>query len=89
VTAEDAVAAGYGVLAEGVDGADVGGEDEEGDEDGLGGDAADATTLGVAESGVGAAFGDAVEAFDGVAQGVVRGFSYRQARPLGARSSLW
>jgi len=30
-TAEDAVAAGYGVLAEGVDGADVGGEDEEGE----------------------------------------------------------
>src|SRR5512142_1922489 len=53
--------------------ADVGGDQQQGGEDRLGGDAADAAAAGGGEGLVGGVFGVAVEAFDGVAQGGVAG----------------
>src|SRR5208282_2711370 len=63
------VAGGEG--APGADLADVGGHEQQRGEDGLGGDAADAASGGLGEGFVGGVFDEAIEAFDGVAQGGV------------------
>ena len=55
----------------GADLADVGGYQQQRGEDGLGGDAADAAPGGLGEGFVSGVFNQAVEAFDGVAQGGV------------------
>ena len=53
--------------------ADVGGDQQQGGEQGLGGDAADPASCWLGEGFVGGVFGVAVEAFDCVAQGGVAG----------------
>ena len=69
----DAGLAAGGEGPPGADLADVGGYQQQGGEDRLGGDAADAAAGGLGEGLVGGVFGVAVEAFDGVAQGGVAG----------------
>src|ERR1035438_4193153 len=67
----DAGLAAGGEGAPGADLADVRGDQQQRGEDRLGGDAADAAPCGLGEGFVGGVFDEAVEAFDGVAQGGV------------------
>ncbi len=71
----------------GADLADVGGDQQQRGEQGLGGDAADAAAAGLGEGLVGGVFGVAVEAFDGVAQGGVALRARRGCRRAGPGGS--